>query len=969
MKRFAFLALLVGLLALPLFAQNPTGTLSGHVTDGKDALPGVTVSVSSPNMQGARTATTTENGDYIFAFLPPGEYQVKFELEGFQTLETSVKISAAQTAKLDATMPQAKVAEQITVAGSYETISTSGQAATTYEKNFIEKLPMPRDMVNTTLLAPGVNNNGPRGNITISGAQSYENLFLVNGVVVNENLRGQPLSLYIEDAIQETTTSTGSISAEYGRFSGGVVNALTKSGGNEISASVRVTLANDKWTAPTPLTVSRLDKINPTYEATLGGYFFQDKLWFFLAGRDFEQKVERQTLETIIPYTFTAPDKRYEGKLTFALNPSHRFIGSYMELHQDVKDFDTWGDAMDLVSLVNYENPSKLHAYDYTGVLSDNFFVEGQYSKRTFSFIGYGNMFRGDLIKGTTVYNLTGNGTWNGAPFCGACPAEDRNNDDILLKGSWFLSTPAMGTHDVVVGADRFRSLTFAFNPQSGSDYILYATQPIVQGQTVYSQFLSGATYILWWPVLEAARQEDFRTDSLFFNDKWRLNNNWTFNIGARFDKNHAVNADGVLVANDSKVSPRLGVTFDPNGDGDWQVNAGWAKYVNAVSYGAAGQNGVLKAGQPAFFEWLYNGPDINASGPYVSNDVALQRLFDWFASVGGTDNRDPNDFVYAQIPGLTAKINGQLTSPSADEMTIGVTKRLGIKGLIRVDLLRREFKNYYTLRLDTTTGQVTDEFGNTYDVAYTENDRGALERKYDAMQIQASYRFTDRLTLGGNYTLSKTYGNVEGETGGSGPVPISLTFYPEYIRQSWNLPKGDVSTDQRHKARVWLVWDVLATKHNRLTASLLQRYDSGTPYGAAGTIDSTPYVTNPGYASPPTGGVTYNFTAIDAYRTDTITSTDIALQYAFALPAIGKELEFFLEPRVTNVFNQHGVIAVNKTVSTNFDDSALQAFDPFNEKPAEGVNWQKGDSFGKPQRPADYQTPRRFVVSFGVRF
>ena len=71
---------------------------------------------------------------------------------------------------------------------------------------------------------------------------SYENLFLVNGVTVNENLRGQAHDLYIEDAIQETTIATAGVSAEYGRFSGGVVNVITKSGGNLFSGSFRDTL-------------------------------------------------------------------------------------------------------------------------------------------------------------------------------------------------------------------------------------------------------------------------------------------------------------------------------------------------------------------------------------------------------------------------------------------------------------------------------------------------------------------------------------------------------------------------------------------------------------------------------------------------------------------------------------------------------------------------------------------------------
>src|SRR5512136_44121 len=235
------------LLAASALAQNPTGTLSGHVTDGKDPVPGVAVTVASPSLQGTRNAVTEITGDYIFKFLPPGEYKVRFELLGFQTIETTVKLSAAQDQKLDATMPQVTIAEQVTVVGSLDTISAGTTAATTYDSRLINKLPVQRDLTNAVLLAPGVNYNGPGGAITMSGAQSYESLFLVNGVVVNENLRGQPLDLYVEDAVQETTTTTSGVSAEYGRFSGGMVNTLTKAGGNDFHASLRATFNNDSW--------------------------------------------------------------------------------------------------------------------------------------------------------------------------------------------------------------------------------------------------------------------------------------------------------------------------------------------------------------------------------------------------------------------------------------------------------------------------------------------------------------------------------------------------------------------------------------------------------------------------------------------------------------------------------------------------------------------------------------------------
>ena len=134
----------------------PTGTLTGSVTDGKPPLPGVTVTATSPNQQGARVGISTVNGDYILALLPPGPYTVRFELEGFQTVETTVKISGDLTSRVDAVMPRVTtVAEEVTVTGRYDTISTTATDATTYESKLIQLLPVSRDVSSYVNLTPG----------------------------------------------------------------------------------------------------------------------------------------------------------------------------------------------------------------------------------------------------------------------------------------------------------------------------------------------------------------------------------------------------------------------------------------------------------------------------------------------------------------------------------------------------------------------------------------------------------------------------------------------------------------------------------------------------------------------------------------------------------------------------------------------------------------------------------------------
>jgi hypothetical protein len=108
------------------------------------------------------------------------------------------------------------------------------------------------------LMAPALHATGPRGAYTINGSQSYENRYTLNGAIINENLRGAPMNPYIEDASQEVTVISAGVSAEYGGFSGGIANAVTKSGGNTFSGSFRTSFANERWRTYTPFVSTQL---------------------------------------------------------------------------------------------------------------------------------------------------------------------------------------------------------------------------------------------------------------------------------------------------------------------------------------------------------------------------------------------------------------------------------------------------------------------------------------------------------------------------------------------------------------------------------------------------------------------------------------------------------------------------------------------------------------------------------------
>jgi Carboxypeptidase regulatory-like domain/TonB dependent receptor len=987
-KIYPLLAAMV-LAAMPLWAQtNPTGTISGKVVDSDGlAVPGATVTAESPALQGTRTVTTSANGDYIVPFLPAGEYSVTVTLTGFRTVKQTARVSPSESVTLNPTLAVSTVSETVTVVGQAPgEFGQQAEVATNFKADLIDKLPTNRTVLAAALLTPGVQGTGPNGGLSINGAMSFESLYVVNGVVVNENIRGQPNVLFIEDALQETTVTTAAVSAEFGRFQGGVVQAITKSGGNEFSGSYRMTFDNNDWVKLTPFpNDKRTDKMLYTQEATLGGPILKDKLWFFGAARLTGDRVTNgTTFATNQNFDDVRNQKRFEGKLTYALNSNHTFKGAYSKIN-DTEDGNFFGNIMDFASLVNGRaTPQELISANYTGIISPKFFIEGQYSRRKFTFINSGSLFT-DIIKGTLLIDQSrNNARYNSPTFCGVCDPEKRDNQNITAKATYFASTGSLGSHNVVAGFDLFDDKRFANNHQSGSDFRVLTTSAIIQGTTLFP-VLDDRSIIRWTPIFVGSEGNRFRTYSGFINDAWSLNKHWNFNVGLRYDKNSGIDSQGNAVVKDSKLSPRLSATFDPKGTGEWTINAAYAQYVAAIanSIGDSGSAG----GQPATIDFSYLGPPVNTGSPAnpVPTSVALQTLFDWFNANGGTNRATRGA---PSIPGLNVHINQSLSSPNSQEVTLGLTRRIGNKGSVRVDGIYRKYQDFYITRIDHSTGKVQDQFGRSFDLGIVENNND-LDRSYRGLDFQAAFRPTARLGLSGNYTLSELKGNVEGENGGSGPTTATsqIIRYPEYYDPSWNFTDGDLNADVRHKVRAWATYDVpLPATVGNLTVGVLQYFNSGSPYGALGTVDTRPFVAgNPlGYSTPP-ATVPYLFTARDAFHTDKLWRTDLAVNYAHKLGF--KKSELFGRFTTVNLFNRQGLTNLNggtnseldlgcgtggcisTTVLSNANNATVAPFNPFTTTPVEGVNWKKAPTFGQPTSRFAYQTPRTIQFALGVRF
>ncbi len=993
-----FLASALAISLPPAWAQAPTGNVSGRVVSSDaQPLPGVTISVTSPNLQGARSTVSSPTGAYHIALLPPGTYALSFELNNFQTMQRTQAVAGTQNVVLDVTMALAALSVDVNVVGQAQAFVATAQVATNFKQELMATLPSNRTIDAVLLMAPAVHPTGPRGAYTINGSQSYENLYTLNGAIINENLRGAPMTPYIEDAIQEVTVASAGVSAEYGRFAGGVANAVTKSGGNNFGGSFRTSFANDSWRSFTPFESTelilkpalkpsnlKLDMTVPTYEATLGGPVRRDRLWFFGAMRSQKQASQRTTAQTVIPYTRTNDEQRYEGKLTYTPRVGHSLQGSYFKLNQIIHN-STGQNVGDLKSLTPQGQPQSLVSLQYTGVLTPNFSLSAQYSARRFALTNVGAMGT-DKIQDTLVFDLSRNIRYWSPTFCAGSVCgdgdEQRNNNNIVVKGSYFLSNNASGAHHVVFGYDRFNDNIIANTHGSGSGYRIRGSNAIYFSTgEIFPVFLPNSTTTLERnPLLALSEGSNLRVHSAFFNDNWRVNDNLTLNVGLRLDKNDATDGDGDTVGDDLSVSPRLSAVWDPKGDGRWAISGSYSRYTMALTSNLAAST--AQAGNLATFRWIYQGPAINAdlTAPkesLVTTAEAIRRVFEWHDANNG-DSRRP--FSLANVPGVNVKIQDPLSSPYSMEYSGGVSRTLGPRGSVRADVVYRDFRNFYGLRTDLLTGRVAGEQGANFDLNVIENtDR--TERNYVGLTTQASYDFGPQISVGGNYTLSRASGNLEGEAANTGPSGSQANSYPEYRVPSWNYPVGDLAIDQRHRARMWATYHLpTPASFGGITMGLLQQFGSGVPYAAIGIVNPTTVMPNPGYLTPP-GGIEYFFLGRNPFRTEATYRTDLSLNYGHRLARLSDvRPELFFHGELLNVFNQYQLCACGENVFRNGGISDLLTigqgasiiapqFNPYTTQPVENTHWAKQPNFGQPVDRFAFTSPRTFRFSVGVRF
>src|SRR5215470_7562786 len=236
----AALLLCIGAIAPALWAQT-TSTIEGTVTDRQGlAISGAEVSVASNNLAVSRKTTTDANGNYQIAALPPGIYTLSVSHTGFNTqVLKDLEITLNRTFKFNVSLEVGTVQQRVEVSGQIPLLETtsSSEGATIVPQQIVNMPLNGRDYLDLLQLVPGVAINrqedtGSDNARPVLGERANNTGFLIDGLPNQNELNGGPASQFNQDTIAEFQVITTGYKAEFGHASGGVVNVITKSGGN-----------------------------------------------------------------------------------------------------------------------------------------------------------------------------------------------------------------------------------------------------------------------------------------------------------------------------------------------------------------------------------------------------------------------------------------------------------------------------------------------------------------------------------------------------------------------------------------------------------------------------------------------------------------------------------------------------------------------------------------------------------------
>jgi hypothetical protein len=780
--RFVVLAwmflLLPAWLAAGQTVSATTGAINGRVSDNTGAvLPGVTVTIASPSMMGTRTAVTSAEGQYRFAAVPPGVYQIMYELSGFNAVtRDEIRVTLGFTATVNVELGVATLQETVTVTGASPVVDTQSTNITTnFDAEQLANLPSARDLWAILAESPSVQMSridvGGSAAGTQTGYVAYgttgQNRPTVEGIVATEGT-GAAGFYYDYGSFDEVAVNAAAHSAEM-PWPGIQSNFMSKSGGNEFHGTFYGDYENESiqarntdadqvargLTGAGGLEPSDLNRLFKYYDvnAGAGGRITRDRLWWYGSFRN-------QYVAARIPNFPVKPHPteltNFTGKGTYNLTTNNKLI-AYAQAgrkHQPLRQ-DSF--LLGNTTGINIREDSTWEQLywgwvwkgEWNSVLNDRTFVEVRAGQFGYNWPNHPNGTEPRFEDTGNSIITGGNRDWN----------RDRRRNQVLGSFSYFQDGWA-GEHNFKVGGEVFRETTVDTWLDGYPGNVLHRLDN--GAPTDVYLFEPGEGRVGLW------------TYAAFVNDTWRVNNRMTLNLGIRFDKytgylpeqEHPVSRFNPVAitfpAQDdvfgwNLLSPRAGVTFDVAGNG---------KTVLKLNYGQYWWN-------PGA-DFLYNvSPNVNGG---------WNKRYSW-TDPNGNGIYDPGE-------------EGRLVSTSGGAATEALDPDLE-------DTYTRELAGWFERELMTNFGVRT---GLVW--------RGQRQRYQRVNVFQAFGNFTVPVTIpdpGPDNRLG---------TGDDGPSIQGMNLAPEFVGRTSNVQKNVPDSDSN-----FYTWEVTGTKRFSNRWSLLASF------------------------------------------------------------------------------------------------------------------------------------------------
>lgn len=997
-----------------VFAQEIGGSVEGTVTgpDG-EVLPGVSVTIRGTGLPGGRTVTTNDSGGYRLPTVPPGRYVIAAQLEGFQAVETpEFRVSLASQLTVDVPM-RLDVGEEIMVTSDVPLISISASDTSAVISNeWIEKLPVGRDFADVVTQAGGTDYQPDKsGGYSVDGSSGSENTWIIDGIDTTSLQTGEQGQLLNTDFVEEVQIKSGGYMPEFRASTGGVINAVTKTGGNEFAGDVHAYYEDDGlYSDPRPepergqtgntggLVTYREDgyeRFEPGF--TLGGPVVRDRLWFFVGYSPFTSETDR-----FVEFTDGTEDPNGNLLVTdsgrFSMEAGRDYTvanlsGSagtlYYRLGFSADDYDRDRTLpTSLKSLPTRPNTSSPDPEDYdvdreapgriySGHLDwlptdrlqatlrgghfeyDNQDV-GFYTGPRLSFSGLGTPC--DQFPGQCIPSLN-------RPIGSLTPLNtgidhDLFERDYLQPEMTFFLDDVGGDHEIKVGYLNEEISNDVLNGYTNTRIIYYWDDNVtdLEGQTRRGPY--GV-----YRVFQIATQGEVTANnqSIFLQDSWRPIDRLTVNLGVRADKEEVpsysvdprVPDPAIDFDYDDKIAPRLGFAYDVLGDGRWKAYGSYGVFYDTIKLEMA--RGLF--GGDKWVDWWY-GLD----------------TFDWQSIADSCRVQEPNAITVPPVgcPGeFLFLVDQRHPANDPDDPTIEPNLKpmesneitLGAEHLFRDNMVFGA--RYVRKRLERTIEDVgvnVPGVGTVYTISNPGEGvaRQILgpefpamprpKREYDALTLSLRKNFSNHWGLNLSYTYSKLYGNYSGlassdEDGRNSPnVNRFFDGLPMLFDSRGRTVEGRLHSDRPHVFKGQLIYE--------LPWGTVVGVDQ---FAGSGIPEST-------VMNAPGGLPFFPYGRGNMGRMDTLTQTDLSLTHPFRLGGrIGLEISLevfnlFDEDAMTDIWElpyQGSLALSDEQFFAGFDPDVVAKGDPTTDEDDLTVDPLY-------RVPEEFQGPR--TARFGVK-